>query len=85
MKIKIQGHLTTLFTVVFQSNFVNFYSTNGSLQKFGCNWSAMGKEKNSSLDIFTEQIIFNFLLTIFSQKAPQNLLCCEIFNISLKD
>ena len=30
------------------------------------NLAVMGKETNSSLDTFTEQTIFNFLLTIFS-------------------
>ena len=66
MKIKIQGHFATLHMVLFQSNFVILCSTHDSLYKFGCNWSPMGKETNSSLDTFTEQIIFNFSLTIFS-------------------
>ena len=58
MKIKIQ--------VLFQFSFVILCSTHGSLQNFECNLSAMGKETNSSLDTFTEQTIFDFLLTIFS-------------------
>ena len=66
VKIKTQGYLTTLYMVLFQSCFVILCSTYGSLQKFGCNWSAMGKEINSSLDTFTEQTIFGFLLTISS-------------------
>ena len=39
MKIKIQGHLTTLFMVLLQSSFLILCSTHGSLKKFGCNWS----------------------------------------------
>ena len=50
----------------FQSIFVILCSTHDSLQTFGCNWSAMGTGKNSSLDTVTEQTIFNFLLIIFS-------------------
>ena len=45
----------------------------------------MGKETNSSLDNFTEQTIFDFLLLpYFLHTAPQNLFWCEIFNISLQ-
>ena len=84
MKIKTQGYLTTLYMVLFQSSFVILCSTYGSLQKFGCNWSAMGKEINSSLDSFTEQTILVFYLPHLLHTASQNLLCCEIFNISLK-
>ena len=66
MKIKIQGHLTTLYMELFQPSFAILYSTQGSLLKIGCNWSAMGKETNSSLDTFTEQTILDFLLAILS-------------------
>ena len=66
MKIKTQGHRTTTYMVLFQSSFASLGSTHGSLSKFGCNWSGMGKETNSVLDTFTEQTIFDFLLTIFS-------------------
>ena len=52
--------------VLFQSSFVIPCSTHGTLSKFGCNWSAVGTETNSSLDTVTEQTIFNFLLIIFS-------------------
>ena len=69
MKIKIQGHLATLYMVLSQSSFVILYSTHGSLQNFGCNWSAVGKKTNSSLDNFTEQTIFDFSLTIFSPNS----------------
>ena len=66
MKIKIWGHSTTLYMVLFQSSFVIPCSAHGSLKRFGCNWSAMGTGINSSLDTVTEQTIFNFLLIIFS-------------------
>ena len=65
MKIKIQGDLMTLYMVLFQSSFVILCSTHDSLLTFGCNWSMMGTETNTSLDTLTEQTIFNFLLTIF--------------------
>ena len=52
--------------VLFQSSFVILCSTHGSLYKFGYDWSAMGKEINSSLDTSTEQTIFDFLFTILS-------------------
>ena len=71
MKIKIQGHLTTLHMVLFQSSFVILCSTHGSSQKFGCNWLAMVKETNSSLDTFTEQTIFDFSLAIFSPDSTK--------------
>ena len=45
----------------------------------------MVKETNSSLDIFTEQTKFDFYLSYFLHKTPQNLSYCEIFNIFLKD
>ena len=45
--------------VLFQSSFVNFCSTHGS------DWSAIGKETNSSLHNFIEKTIFDFLLTLF--------------------
>ena len=44
----------------------------------------MGNKTNSSLDTFTKQTIFDFLLLDFLHTAQQNLLDCEIF-ISLKD
>ena len=69
MKINIQGHLRTLYMVPFQSSFAILCSTHNSLLKFCCNWSAEGKETNFSLDTFTEQIILNFLLTIFSPNS----------------
>ena len=72
MKIKIQGHLTTLYMVLFQPSFVILCSTHG-LQKFGCNWPAMGKETYSILNTFTEQTIFDFLLTIFSSHGTTKL------------
>ena len=79
MKIKIQGHSTTVYMVLFQSSFVILCSTNS------CNWSAMGKKTISSLHTSTEQTIFDFSLTKFSPHSTTNLLCCEIFNTSLKD
>ena len=45
------------------SSFVILYSTHRSLKTISCNWSTMGKETNSSLDTFTERIIFDFLLS----------------------
>ena len=53
MKIKLLGHLTTLYMVLR-------CSTHDSLKQFGCNWSEKGKGTNSSLDAITEQTIFNF-------------------------
>ena len=47
----------TLYMVFFQSSFVILGSTHGNLQIFGGNWSGMGRETNSSLDIVTVQII----------------------------
>ena len=73
----------TLYMVLFQCSLVILCSTHSSLSKCGCNWFAMGIETNSSLDTVTEQTIFKFLV-IFSP-IPQNVLCCEIFNISLKE
>ena len=69
------------------NNTLAFSNTaHGTFSAYFCNpLFHMGKETNSSLDTFTEQTIFDFLLTYFLQTAPQNLLCCEIFNISLKD
>ena len=55
--------------VLFQSSFVIFCSTHGSLQKSSCNWSVIGKGTHSSPDTFTEQTIFEFLLTIFSSQS----------------
>ena len=60
------NYVNTLYMVLFQSSFIILCSTHGSLKKFGCSWSAMGKETNSNLGPFTEQTIFDFLLTIFS-------------------
>ena len=71
--------------VLFQSSFVILCSAHDSLLRFGCNWSAMVKETNSSLDIFTEQTKFDFYLPYFLHTTPQNLSYCEIFNIFLKD
>ena len=59
-KIKIQGHLTILYIVFFQSSFLILCSKYDSLQKFGCNLSVMAKETKSSIDTFTEQTIFEF-------------------------
>ena len=70
----------TLYMVLFQSSFVILCSTHGSLQKFDCNWSAMGTETNSSLDTDTELTIFNYLLIIFSPHSAT-----KFINISLKD
>ena len=72
MKIEIQGHLTTLCMVLFWSSLEIRHSTHGRLYKCGCNWSALGKETNSTLDTFTEQTIFDFLLTISSHTRPLN-------------
>ena len=69
MKIKTQGYLTTLYMVLFQSSFVILHSIDDRLKIFGCNWSTMGKETNSTLDTFTEQTTFDFLLTIFSMHS----------------
>ena len=60
MKIKIKGHLATLYMVLFQSSFANLCSTHGTLKNFGCNWSAMDAETNSSLVTVTEHTIFSF-------------------------
>ena len=73
MKITNQGHLTALYMVFFQYTFLIFCSTQRSLKKFGCNWSAKGKETNSSLHTFTEQKIFDFLLTIFAPNSTTKL------------
>ena len=43
----------------------------------------MGTETNSSLDTVTEQTIFYIPYVL--NTGLQNLLCCEIFNICLKD
>ena len=43
------------------------------------------KKKNSSLDIFLSKQSWIFYLPYFLHTAPQNMLYCEIFNISLKD
>ena len=55
--------------VLSHSTFVIFYSRQDGLKKFGCNWSEKGKEANSSLHTFTEQTIFDFLLTIFAPNS----------------
>ena len=73
MKIKIQGHLATLYMVLFQSSSVILCSTHVTEAVIGCNWSAMGEETNSSLDTYTEQAIFDFLLTIFSPHSTTKL------------
>ena len=77
-KIKIQGYLTTLYMVLFQSSFVIFCSKHGSLYKFNCNWSAMGKETNSSQDTFTEQTIFDSLLTAYIFSEQHHKICCAV-------
>ena len=73
MKIKTQGHLTALYIGLFQSSFAILCSTQGNLQKFCCNCFAKGKETNSSLHTFTEQTIFDFLLTIFAPNSTTKL------------
>ena len=73
MKIKIQRQLKVLYKVLFQFTFVIFCSRQGSLKKFGCNWSAKGKETNFSLHTFTEQTIFDFLLTILAPNSTTKL------------
>ena len=65
--------------VLFQSIFVILCSTLGSLSKFNCNCSAMGKERNSNLDAFTAQTIFDFIFTIFSPYSTTK------FDVSLKN
>ena len=67
MKNKFEsGTFSNTVHGTFQFSFAIICSKHGSLKKFGYNWSATGKETNSSLDAFAGQIIFDFLLTIFS-------------------
>ena len=54
-----------------------------NLPVIGPQW--VNKQTPSSLDTFTQQTISIFYLSYFLQTTPQNLLCCEIFNTSLKD
>ena len=67
MKNKFEsGTFSNTVHGTFQFSFAIIGSKHGSLKQFGYNWSATGKETNSSLDAFAGQIIFDFLLTIFS-------------------
>ena len=54
MKINIQGILTTQYMVLFQSSFVIFHSTNGTLYKFDCNIYMLYIQKKLHNKLFKE-------------------------------
>ena len=85
MKIKIQGYLTALYMVLFQSTFVIFCSRQGSLKILAVIGLQRAKKQTPVYILLLSRESSFFYLPYLLQIAPQNLLCCEILNISLKD
>ena len=84
MKIKIWGHLTTL-CMVFQSSFlilVPHMAVYKSLPVIGPQW--VKKTLVWKILLLSRQSSI-FHLPYFPKTVPQNLVCCKIFNVSLKD
>ena len=81
MKITNQGHLTALYMVFFQYTFLIFCST----QNLAVIGPQRAKKQTPVYILLLSRKSLIFYLPYLLQTAPQNLLCCEIFNISLKD